>query len=182
MVTRHEAFGCRLLVEDKSADRNTAAERLRAGHDIRLYAVLLVSPHSPGASHAALDLIQNQQDILLITDLADSLKELRSCRIDTSLSLNCLKEDRAGRIINKVKDTLQIIEFRKYDSAHKRLERILIVGVSCDGQSADGAAVEGALHRDDLMVVLSILHPCIFSCGLDCALDSFRAAVGEENF
>ena len=43
------------------------------GHHIWLYAVMLPGEHLSGASHSALDLIQDQQDIVLIAQRPDAL-------------------------------------------------------------------------------------------------------------
>lgn len=50
-----------LFIEDESAHRNAAAQRLRAGQDVRDDPVVLIGPHLSGAAHSALDLVEDEQ-------------------------------------------------------------------------------------------------------------------------
>ena len=143
---------------------------------------MFISPELTGAAHTALDLIQNEENILLIADSADLADEFRICRIDSALALDSLHDDGASGIVNERLHALDIIIFRKYDASHKRLERILIMRVPGDRQRADGTSVEGTLHRYDFVIILPVLQPRIFSCGFDRTFDSLRSAVREEYF
>ena len=57
------------FVQHKSTYRNTTAKCFGTGHDIRLYSICLPCKIMSGTSHTALDLVQDQDDILLITKL-----------------------------------------------------------------------------------------------------------------
>ena len=63
VVSRLQGSGGRLFIQHKGSHRDTAAQGLGAGHNIRLYPVLLPGKISAGAAHAALYLVQNQQNV-----------------------------------------------------------------------------------------------------------------------
>ena len=118
------------MIQDKCSYRDTAAQCFRAGHNIRLYTVSLAGKHASGTSHTALDLIEDQQNIVFITQFPHALKEFRFCRIDAALALHGFHDDRAGLVGNLCFYALEIIEICKFDSADQRFERILIVGIT----------------------------------------------------
>ena len=62
---------CYFLRHHKCTYRYTAAQCLGRSHDVRLHAETLPCIHVTGTSHAALDLIQNQQDIPLIAQITN---------------------------------------------------------------------------------------------------------------
>ena len=55
------------------------------------------------------------------------------------------------------------------------------MGISRHGKRAEGTAVEGMLHGNDLMIRASVLQICIFPGRLQSAFNGLRAAVGKEN-
>lgn len=115
--------GQRLLPEHRSPG-------FRAGHNIWLYAVSLAGKHVSGTSHTALDLIEDQQNIVLIAQFPYALKEFRFCRIDTPLTLYGFHDDRTGLVGNLCFYAFKIIEICKFDSSDQWFEWILIVGIT----------------------------------------------------
>ncbi len=82
-MSRHDAAQTTRLhrVHDRGAtdhprERESAGERLGHRHQIRLDAAVLDGEHSSGATEAALDLIGDQEDAVLITTLTYQLEHL----------------------------------------------------------------------------------------------------------
>ena len=73
VVSRNERMLCRLFIQHEGADRNAAAKCFCTRHDIRLYAVILPCEQLSCSSHAALDLIEDQQNVVLVTQIAHAL-------------------------------------------------------------------------------------------------------------
>ena len=61
---------------------NAASQRFCAGHDIRLHTVRLPCKISARPAHTALDLVEDQDNVFLITDFAEPLKEAWFRRVD----------------------------------------------------------------------------------------------------
>ena len=64
------------LRSQHAADRQTAAETLRHGHDIRSNSVLLIGEEAAASSDAGLDLIHYEQDVVFLAEFRDALDKL----------------------------------------------------------------------------------------------------------
>ena len=102
--------------------------------------------------------------------------------MNSALSLDCLQDDRAGLFIHKRTDRIEIVELCKPDTAHQRFERLLIVGIAGDGKGADRPAVEGMLHRNDLMVCMTIPKVGVLAGSLDRTLNGLCSGICEKHF
>ena len=89
----YESFG-QLRFPQHRADREAAAEAFGQSEDIRLDAVMLISEQLAGASHARLHLIEDEQQIMLIAQLAQLLHECLISRDDAAFRLHELQHDR----------------------------------------------------------------------------------------
>ena len=78
------------------ADGDAVAQGLGEGHDIRYDAAFLIGEERPGAAHARLDLVEEQQAAALIRQISQSAQEARRRRADSSLALHRLDDDRGG--------------------------------------------------------------------------------------
>ncbi len=71
------------------------ASDLATGRDqVRLDPAVLDGEHPPCAAEAALDLIDNQQDAVLITQRPQQPEHLRAHRVEATLALHRLNDDR----------------------------------------------------------------------------------------
>src|SRR5947208_3669997 len=73
--------------------RKTAGQTLRRHDDVRVDAVMLHREELPGAAEAALNLVGDQQDAVLVANLAQPAHELRRGDIETALALHRLDHD-----------------------------------------------------------------------------------------
>ena len=118
-----------------------------------------------GSSHTALNLIEDQHNIFLITDLTQTFQEFFLRRINTALTLNNLSDNCAGLICDLSLYTLKIIKIRKLHTAHQRLKGLSVMSSSCYGKCSDTSSMEGMVHGNDLMICMSVTYICIFlSC------------------
>ena len=165
MVTwLQRSFGS-FLAQYKCTYRHTAAKGFGTCHNIRLYTVCLPCKIMSGSSHTALDFIEDQHNIFLITDLTQTFQEFFLRRINTALTLYNFSDDRAGLICDLSLYTLKIIEIRKLHTAHQRLKGLSVMSSSCYGKSSDTSSMEGMVHGNDLMICMSVTYICIFlSC------------------
>ena len=165
MVTRFQrSFSC-LLTQYKCAYRHTTSKSLGTCHNIRLYTVCLPCKIMSGSSHTALNFIENQHNIFLVTDLTQTFQKFFLRRINTTLTLNNLSNNCAGLICDLSLYALKVIEIRKLHTTHQRLKGLSVMSSSCYGKSSDTSSMEGMVHGNDLMICMSVTYICIFlSC------------------
>ena len=141
----------------KCTKGNAAADGLCNSDHIRLYPILFIGEHGTGPSHTALDLVQDQQQILLLTELLNALDKCLISRMDPALSLNRLQDDGTGPVIYKSLYTFQIIVDRKADPGNEWAESFPVFRITGYRQSSHAPSMEAVLHGDHLMVILSVL-------------------------
>src|SRR5699024_3776943 len=140
----------------KGSYRDTAANGFGHGHDVRLYTVILPGKHGAGASHTALDLVQDEEHVILITELSHPLQECQVNRIDASLSLESLHDHRAGMLVHLLLHAVQIIVTGKFHAPYQRFKRRPVGLVSCHSHCAHRAPVEGVFHGDKLIATKAL--------------------------
>ena len=118
---------------------------------------------------------------MLIAEFAHTFHKLFCCRIDSALTLDRLKKDRAGIFIDLCFHAGKVIKCRIFYARHQRLKRLSVVRVSGHRQCSDRSSVERMFHRNDLMTRMTVSGISIFFCGFDSSLDRLRAAVGKEH-
>ena len=79
---------------DHARQRQTASDRLRDDHEIRLDVEVLHGEHPPGAPEPGLNLVRHEQDPVPVADSAQALDELRRCGKEAALALLRLEDDR----------------------------------------------------------------------------------------
>ena len=158
------SFGS-FLTQDKCTYRHTTSKSFRTCHDIRFYTICLPCKIMSGSSHTALDLIENQHDVFLITDLTQTFQKFFLCRINTAFTLYNFSDNRAGLICNLSLYAFQIIKICKLHTAHQWLKGLSVMSSSCYGKCSDTSSMEGMVHGNDLMICMSVTYICIFlSC------------------
>ena len=140
----------------KRTYRHTTSKSFRTCHNIRLYTVCLPCKIMSGSSHTALNFIENQHNIFLVTDLTQTFQKFFLRRINTTLTLNNLSNNCAGLICDLSLYTLKIIKIRKLHTAHQRLKGLSVMSSSCYGKSSDTSSMEGMVHGNDLMICMSV--------------------------
>ena len=101
-----------LLAHENGADGQAAGQRLGRGQDVRLdhlavHDVALMGPESAGASHAALHLVEDEQRVIFIGQLAQAAQKLGRGRVDAALALHRLDDDGADIVAHLGTGALQ---------------------------------------------------------------------------
>src|SRR5205814_9872524 len=78
-------------------ERQAVRDRLRQADDVRNHPRVLEAPHPAGPRKAALDLVRDVEDAVLIAQRAQLLQERRWGRVVAALALDRLDED-AGHL------------------------------------------------------------------------------------
>src|SRR5205085_12265387 len=109
----------------------------------------------------ALNLVQNQQDVRLVAQGADRLKERVGNHLDAAFTLDRLDHNGAGAVGDRIIQLREVPASHMLESGGQRLERLLVFGLRGGGDRGESAAVERARERDDLMAVrpLELLAP-----------------------
>ena len=164
------------LGREAGAEREAAADRLRGRDDIRLHAGPFMGEELAGASHAALNFIEKQQQAELVGDGAQAFQELDVGGAHAAFALHRLDQDRGGLRSDLGADLVEIAErhlVEAFDFRSIALQVLLVVG---GGERCQGAAVEGALEGDHAIAHRIAEIILIFADQLQLpAFDRFRA-------
>ena len=112
--------------------------------------VPFVGEQLAGAAHAALHLVEDQQQAVLVAELAQRLEELRRHGAHAALALHRLDQDRRGLRADRALDRFEVAE-RRPDRSLRPAGRSLrdISALPAGGDGRERAAVERAFEGDD---------------------------------
>ena len=113
------------LRSQHAADRQTAAETFRHGHDIRSNSVLLIGEEAAASSDAGLDLIHDEQDIVLLTVFCHTLDKFLIERQNAALALDHLHHDGTAGLVCLCGYISQVICLR-VGKAFREREEVLV--------------------------------------------------------
>ena len=94
LPARQRAGG--LLLGEARADGKAAAQPLGRRHDVGLDAGPFMGEELAGAAHAALDLVEEQQQAVFVADGAQALQIFARGRAQAAFALHRLDQDRGG--------------------------------------------------------------------------------------
>ena len=180
MISRFQRRCRRFFSQNKSAYRNTAAQSLGAGHNIRLYTVILPCKICSRTSHTALYLVKNQNQVFFIAKSSQPLQKSRICRINSAFPLNHLCENGAGFVCDLGFYTFQIIKIRKFHAADQWLKGFPVMSGPGNRKSSHAPSVEGMVHGNDLISLPVILRAGVFPGSLQRSLYGFCTAVCKK--
>jgi hypothetical protein len=174
VVTGAEHLGGR-RIRHAGAHGQSAAQPLRDGHDVRRYSELLVRPERAGPTHAALDLVEDQQRAVGVAGLARALEDVRVDRVDPGLALDRLDQDGRGALAHGRRQRVAVVSRHDPEARHERGERRLLRLLGGRGQRPHRAAVEPALHHHELAAAPPLAGE------LQRTLDRLGAGVAQED-
>ncbi len=181
MVSRYKRF-CHVCLCRKSTDNDSVSNSFCHRYDVRLDAILLISKHFSGSSHTTLYLIADHHDIMLCTEIADSLQKFFVCRINAAFALNRLYDNGIRFVINVTLYTIQIVVIGKMNAGNKRCKRRTVFFRSGYGQGSHTSSVKCLIHGNDFMAFFVSLHDRIFSRQLQSAFIGLCTAVCHKHF
>ncbi|MNZ80623.1 hypothetical protein D3C78_992650 [compost metagenome] len=162
------------------ADGEAATQALGAGEDVRGHAVVLVGEQVAATAHAALHLVEHQQCVVLVAQLAGTFQVGLVRRQHAALALHGLQDHGAGLVGDGRLQGLQVVERHMGDAFHLRPEAVGIFRLAADGHGEQGAAVEAVGRRDDLVLVRAVDVVGITAGQFERCLVGLGAGVGEE--
>ena len=116
---------------DHGAEGHAARDALRREQDVRLDVPVLDRPHFPGSPGAGLDLVGDEQDAVLVAQLAEALHEAVFGDDVAALALDRLEEDRRDLVgrdqpaeehLVEPAEVLDLAERRVVDAGQERVE------------------------------------------------------------
>ena len=133
-----------------------------------------------GAADAALDLVIDQQQAVLVAELAQPLQRLCRHRAYAALALHRLDQDRGGFRRDRLLGGIDVVEadlVKAFDLGTEAFE-VFVLAPGCDGRQR--AAVEGAFEGDDAEALGMTLDEMVAPRRLDRAFQRLGAGIGEE--
>ena len=173
--------GRRLLGREAGAHREAAANALGRGHDVRRDPIMFVGEELAGAGIAALDLVEDKHQVVLVGELAQAAQEFLARRADAAFALDRLDQEPGRMLVHRGLRGLEIVELDDVEARQQRCEavaQLLLVGRA---DRAERAAVEGAAERDQLMLFRAPVMMVVTPRGLDRAFHRLGAGIGEED-
>ena len=163
------------------ADREAAAQRFGAGQNIRGHAVVHIGEQRSGTPHTTLYFIKDEQRLVLIAQLAQSLQESRRGRRHAAFALNRLHHHRAGVVIHHRFYRLQIVEGNMDNIRRFWAETIGILRLTADGNGKQGAAMKGIMESDDFGFIRAMAGHRIVTRQLKGRFIGFGAGVHKHH-
>ena len=173
------AFG-RLGAGEARPQRKAAADGLGDRHDVGRDADRLIDEQRAGAAHAALHLVEDQQQAVPVADRAQALEESRRHHMDAAFALDRLDHDRRGLVRDGL---LHQIEIAGSDGVepHVRPQPLHVFRVASGEGARQRAAVKGALERDDAIAFGMAGNVVVTPRHLEGAFAGFHPGIAEEH-
>ena len=166
---------------------NAAAQALGQGEGIGLHAQVLVAPEAAAAADPHLHLIEDQQDVAFIAELADPGKKGRIARIDAPFPLQGFQQH--GRHPGTIGLALleqgfkggRVVVGEEAKPLHHGLEPLVILGLARGADGRQGAAVEAGLGREDHRPLDAAAGVAVFAGQLDRRLVGLSPRIAEKH-
>src|SRR5262245_20473844 len=130
-----------------------AADRLGDRHDVGRDAGSLVSEQPTRAAHAALHLVEDEEQPASVAELAQAPQLLSRELAHAALALHRFEQDASGLIADRRLDGTGIAERHLVEALDLRTEPFEIFRLAAGGDRRKRAAVEGALEADEAIAV-----------------------------
>ena len=162
------------------AQREAAADALGHRHDVGGDAHPFMGEELAGAADAGLDLVKDQQQALVIADLAQGAQEFGRNRMHAALALQGLDDQSRGLRPDHGVQRVQVIHRDMVEAFHLGAEAFQILVVAGGIDRAIGAAMKGAREADDMEAFGMAVDELVAAGGLDRQFHRLGARIGEE--
>ncbi len=162
-------------------DREAAAQALGTGEDVRDHAVVHVGEQLADPAHAALDLVEDQQRVVLVAQLARPFQVGLLRRQHAALALDRFQHHGAGLVGDRRRQRFQVVVGNVGDTLELGPEAIGILRLAADVDGEQGAPVEAVAGGDDLVLLRAVDIVGVAASQLEGRLVGLGAGVGEEH-
>jgi len=120
------------------ADRHAVAEGLGEGDDVGLHAggVLVPEPAS-GAAQAGLDLVEDEEGLALVAELADRCEVSGRGGLHSPFALDRFEEHGADPLVEAAGEGVDVAEGDVAEPGGERLERLVLLGLAGGGEGGE---------------------------------------------
>ena len=110
-----------------------------------------------GAAHAGLHLVEDQQQLVLVAQLAQAFEVAGRRQVDAAFALDRLDQDRArSRRRSASPSRVEVAERGVVEARQHRLDARVILRLAGRGQRSHRPAVEAVEHGDDLVAASAV--------------------------
>ncbi|MNM70280.1 hypothetical protein D3C81_819060 [compost metagenome] len=161
-------------------DRETAAQALGAGQDVRGNAVVLVGIQRTGTANAGLHFVEDQQGVVFVTQFARAFQVGLVGRHHAALALDRLDHHGAGLVGNLCLQRFQVVVGHVADAGDLRTETVGVLRLATDADGEQGTAVEAVHGGDDFVLFRAEAVMGDATGQLESGLVGLGAGVAEE--
>ena len=176
----HHAGGS-LFGGQAGTHREAAANALGNRHDIGRDTIKFMGKQLAGARDAALHFVQNQQDAVLVSQIAQAFEKFRAGRADAAFALDRLHHETGHPVVDGGLGCGQIVERDHLEPIRQRFKAFAQLFLIGGGNRRHGATMKGVGKGDHLVPVRIARGIMVGQCGFQRTFKGFGAAVGEEH-
>ncbi len=163
------------------AHGEATADAFGNGHDIRRDAGPFMREQLARAAGAGLDLVENEQQAVLVTQRTQAAQKLGRRLAHAAFALDGLDHDGSRLGADGVSYGLEVAEGKVVEAVDLRAEAFEILLIAGGGERRQRAAVEGALECNDAPALRRARHIVIAARSLDGAFAGLGARIAEEH-
>ncbi len=130
------------LTSQQRSQRHAAANTLGQRHDVRHNVRLLVGKHGARTPHARLHFINDEQQLVLVGQLAQALHEFLGGGDDAGFALHGFEHDGDGLVVDQLAHGFQVVDFGLGEAFDLRGEHLVPARLAGRGHGGQRAAVE----------------------------------------
>ncbi len=142
---------------------------------------MLMAPETTGPSHTGLDFIEDQQQVMTVSDVAQGGEIVRVGNDDSRFTLNGFNQDGRRVFTHRLFDRLGIVERDIFEPGGQGGESPLHLVLGGGGEGGQGAAMKPVVGGDDFITVALLAFMHGFAGKLDGRLIGFGTAVAEKH-
>ena len=136
---------------------------------------------APGAAHAALHLVEHEQNALLVAKRPQIPQERPGHFAHAALAHDRLDHDSGGGVADGSLNGADIAGSDMVEAVDGRAEALEMLGLAAGRDGGERPAVEGALEGDEAVALRRSLREMIAARDLHRALNRLGAGIGEEH-
>ena len=161
--------------------RKTAADPLGGCQDVGTDAGVLVGKEPPGTANAGLNLVEDEQELAPVADLAQAPQETWRDHAHAAFALNGFDHDGGRFRSDRGFDRLEVADRDLVEAFDLRPEALKVLLLTARGDGRERAAMKGAFERQDAIALRMAADPLAATRHLDRCLVGLCPGIGEEH-